>query len=103
MTRQSVRFVLAFVALAGSVPAAHAQFAVIDVASVTQLISEVQTLEQQLATARSQLAQAQQEYQAMTGGRGMQQLLSGTVRNYLPGDWPRCRGSRRGLLADIRY
>ncbi len=66
---------------------AHAQFAVIDVASVTQLVSEVQQLEQQVATARSQLAQAQSEYAAITGGRGMQLLLSGTVRNYLPTNW----------------
>src|SRR5579859_4809333 len=48
---------------------AHAQFAVIDIASVTQLVSEVQQLEQQVATARSQLAQAQSEYAAITGGR----------------------------------
>lgn len=68
-------------------PAAHAQFAVIDVAAVTQLVSEVQQLEQQLATARSQLVQAQAEFQVMTGNRGMQSLLAGTVRNYLPSDW----------------
>jgi len=68
-------------------PAAHAQFAVIDVAAVTQLVSQVQQLEQQLATARSQLSQAQAEFQAMTGSRGMQSLLGGTVRNYLPADW----------------
>jgi type IV secretion system protein VirB5 len=66
---------------------AHAQFAVIDVASVTQLISQLQTLEQQLDTARSELSQAQAQYQAITGARGMEQLLSGTNRNYLPGDW----------------
>jgi type IV secretion system protein VirB5 len=69
------------------VSVAHAQFAVIDVASVTQLMSEVQTLEQQLATARADLAQAQSAYQSTVGGRGMERLLSGTVRNYLPGDW----------------
>jgi type IV secretion system protein VirB5 len=66
---------------------AHAQFAVIDVASLGQLVNEVQQLEQQVATARSQLAQAQSEYAAITGGRGMQLLLSGTVRNYLPTSW----------------
>lgn len=66
---------------------AHAQFAVIDVASLAQLLNEVQQLEQQVATARSQLAQAQSEYAAITGGRGMQLLLSGTVRNYLPTSW----------------
>jgi len=66
---------------------AHAQFAVIDVASLVQLVQEVQQLDQQVATARSQLAQAQSEYAAMTGGRGMQLLLSGTNRNYLPTNW----------------
>lgn len=66
---------------------AHAQFAVIDVASVTQLVNEVRQLEQQVETARSQLLQAQNEYAAITGGRGMQNLLSGTLRNYLPTDF----------------
>jgi type IV secretion system protein VirB5 len=66
---------------------AHAQFAVIDVASVTQLISQLQTLEQQLDTARSELSQAQAQYQAITGARGMERLLSGTNRNFLPADW----------------
>ncbi len=71
----------------GGIPSAYAQFAVIDVASIGQLVQEVQQLEQQVQTARSQLSQAQAEYAAMTGGRGMQQLLSGTTRNYLPSDW----------------
>jgi type IV secretion system protein VirB5 len=66
---------------------ARAQFAVIDVASVTQLVSQLQTLEQQLATARGELAQAQAHYQAITGPRGMEQLLAGTDRNYLPANW----------------
>ena len=66
---------------------AQAQFAVIDVASIVQLVQEVQQLEQQVATARSQLLQAQSEYAAITGNRGMQNLLSGTLRNYLPTDW----------------
>lgn len=65
-------------------PAAHAQFAVIDVASIAQLIQQLQVLEQEVSTARSELAQAQATYQAMTGNRGMQNLLSGITRNYLP-------------------
>jgi type IV secretion system protein VirB5 len=60
---------------------------VIDVASIGQLIQEYQTLQQQLTTARSQLSQAQSEYAAMTGSRGMQTLLNGTTRNYLPSNW----------------
>jgi type IV secretion system protein VirB5 len=77
---------LGFVLLIATAPAARAQFAVIDVASLTQLLTEVQTLEQQLATARSQLTQAQAQFQALTGDRGMERLLSGVARNYLPAD-----------------
>jgi type IV secretion system protein VirB5 len=65
-------------------PSARAQWAVIDVSSIAQLMQQVQVLEQALNTARGQLAQAEQEYQSITGTRGMQNLLSGTVRNYLP-------------------
>jgi type IV secretion system protein VirB5 len=87
---------LAPLALLLSSPAAHAQFAVIDVASVTQLVSEVRQLEQQVATARSQLLQAQEEFQAMTGNRGLQSLLGGTLRNYLPPDWSTLQGALQG-------
>jgi type IV secretion system protein VirB5 len=68
----------------GVAPRAQAQFAVIDVSALAQLLQQVQTLNQALTTARGQLTQAQQEFQSMTGSRGMQNLLSGTVRNYLP-------------------
>lgn len=68
-------------------PAAHAQFAVIDVAAVTQLVTQVQDLEQEITVAREHLAEAETELRAMTGDRGMEQLLAGTNRNYLPGDW----------------
>jgi type IV secretion system protein VirB5 len=74
---------VAFV-LVGVAPRAHAQWAVIDVQALVQLMQQLETLNQELTTARSQLGQAQQEYQSMTGSRGMQNLLSGTVRNYLP-------------------
>ncbi len=87
MFLSSRRAVLLFIACAAWFHAAHAQFAVIDIASVTQLMSEVQTLEQQRATARADLSQAQATYQSTVGGRGMERLLSGTVRNYLPTDW----------------
>jgi type IV secretion system protein VirB5 len=90
-----VRALTVLLLLAGS-PAVHAQFAVIDVASLTQLMTQVQTLEQQLSTAREQLTQAQQQYQALTGERGMQQLLSGVTRNYLPADWAALEGAAQG-------
>lgn len=75
-------------------PPSYAQWAVVDVGAITQLIQEVTTLKEQLDTARSGLAQAQQQYQSMTGGRAMERLLSGTQRNYLPPDW-------QGLIATL--
>jgi type IV secretion system protein VirB5 len=90
----------ALVLLFGMSPAARAQFAVIDVASLSQLISQVQVLEQQLAAARGQLAQAQTEYQSITGERGMGRLLAGTVRNYLPSDWAALQNALQG---SVRY
>lgn len=108
MLNRQFRLFVALVALFTGMPAAHAQFAVIDVASLTQLISEVQTLAQQLETARNQLAQAQSEYQSITGARGMGQLLTGVTRNYLPPDWPTLQGALQGsasypaLSADLQ-
>jgi type IV secretion system protein VirB5 len=75
---------------------------------LSQLASEVRVLEQQLATARSELTQAQTEYQSITGARGMGNLLGGTVRNYLPPDWATLQGAFQGsalypqLAADLR-
>ncbi|MGH8133594.1 MAG: type IV secretion system protein [Steroidobacteraceae bacterium] len=96
MYQREVRFLVVFVTLFAGIPAAHAQFAVIDVASVAQLVSEVRTLEEQLVTARNQLTQAQAEFQAITGSRGMQLLLAGSVRNYLPPDWATLQGALPG-------
>jgi type IV secretion system protein VirB5 len=76
-----------------AVPAARAQFAVIDVGAITQLIAQVQILEDQLTTARDHLAQAQAEFVSITGGRGMEQLLRGTQRNYLPASWADLQGA----------
>src|ERR1700736_2361670 len=74
-------------------PAARAQFAVIDVGAITQLITQAQILEDQLTTARDHLAQAQAEFASITGGRGMERLLSGTQRNYLPASWADLQGA----------
>jgi type IV secretion system protein VirB5 len=73
---------------------AQAQFAVIDVGAITQLIVQVRQLEAALAVAQSSLTQAQQAYSAITGGRGMQLLLTGINRNYLPGTWAQLVGAQ---------
>ena len=73
--------------LTAGAPMAQAQFAVIDVAAVTQLVTEVQNLEQALTVAREHLTEAETELRSMTGDRGMERLLAGSNRNYLPADW----------------
>ena len=85
--RASKVAVAAAVAALVVAPASQAQWAVIDVGAIAQLIQQLYTMEQQLETLQSHYRQAQQEYQSITGSRGMQSLLSGTVRNYLPSDW----------------
>jgi type IV secretion system protein VirB5 len=80
----------------GVVRPAAAQWAVIDVASLAQLIQQYETMQQQLSTVQSHLAQARQQYAALTGGRGMERLLSGTQRNYLPSNWAALTGAMQG-------
>jgi type IV secretion system protein VirB5 len=92
-----------------AVQAAHAQLAVIDAPAILQLIQEVQTMEQEVQTARNQLTQAEQALQTMTGTRGMQLLLGGTTRNYLPTNWSQLMATAQGggggysaLASDVR-
>jgi type IV secretion system protein VirB5 len=59
---------------------AHAQFAVVDVGAIAKLTEEVLLLQRQLQEAQVQL-------QAITGRRGMESLLTGSDRNYLPSNW----------------
>jgi type IV secretion system protein VirB5 len=97
MRSLKIRMVAAcFIASLAATPAAWAQWAVVDAPAIVQLIQEVQTTAQQLQTARAQLLQAQQALQTMTGDRGMEQLLGGTVRNYLPSNWTQVTGALQG-------
>jgi len=81
------------IAAVGASPVSHAQWAVVDVGAIAQLVQQLSTMEQQLGTMQSHFRQAQQEYQSITGSRGMQNLLTGTVRNYLPADWQALQAS----------
>jgi type IV secretion system protein VirB5 len=107
-TRKIQLSLLCLVASSALMPAARAQWAVIDTPALAQLIQQVETTEQQLATARAQLLQAQQALQTTTGVRGMEQLLSGTIRNYLPSDWQQVTAALHGskgygsLSADVQ-
>src|SRR3954466_13898536 len=88
---------------------AHAQWAVIDVGAIAQLIEQIATLREQLETAKDQLNQAKEQYGAITGGRGMERLLSGVDRNDFPPDWQGFESALAGtgnrysaLAADVR-
>jgi type IV secretion system protein VirB5 len=72
---------------------------VVDAGAITQLIMQIRTLNQQLTTARDQLTQARDEFRSITGGRGMEQLLGGTVRNYLPPNWTELQGVLQGAAS----
>jgi len=77
----------------------HAAMPVVDVRALAQMAREMQVLQNQLTTARNQLTQAQQQFQSLTGRRGMEQLLSGVARNYLPPDWASLEATLRGSQA----
>jgi type IV secretion system protein VirB5 len=91
-------------------PAARAQWAVVDAPAIVQLIQQVQDMEKQLTLATTQLQTTQQGLQAITGNRGMDRLLGGMQRNYLPANWTQVTNAVQGqsmsgypgLSADVR-
>jgi type IV secretion system protein VirB5 len=92
----------------GAATTARAEWPVVDVSAIAQLVKQVQTLRQQLLTAQAQLQQASTALASITGSRGMQLLLSGTVRNYLPMSSAQLMSALQGggtyalLAADVR-
>ena len=89
-------FAACLIILGATAPAANAQWAVVDVQAIAQLIQEVKTMQQQLQTAQAQLLQARQALQSMTGDRGMELLVAGTPRNYLPSNWTQLASASQG-------
>lgn len=108
--RNSVmRFIVCVFLAPAAVAPAHAQWAVVDAPAIVQLVQQVQTMQQELQTARDQLAQAQLALRTTTGDRGMQRLAGGVMRNYLPTSWSQMTDAMRGaatghpaLTADVR-
>lgn len=87
-SKRSLPMLACLVGLAMALPS-HAQWAVVDVGAIAQLIQQVNYWKQQIQAMSSQLNQLQSTYNAMTGNRGMQNLLPMTPqqRNYLPTNW----------------
>lgn len=77
------------VALGTAPPSQATGIPVVDVAAIVQLIQQIGYWQQQIRAMAGQLQQLQQTYDAMTGGRGMEQLVPDTAeqRNYLPPDY----------------
>lgn len=86
----------------------RAQYSVVDFPATAQLVQGVQNMQQQIQLAQSQLQQAQYSLRTMTGDRGMELLLGGLTRNYLPTTWSQLNsasqggGTYTGLASDVR-
>lgn len=68
-----------------STPAMATGIPVIDAANLANAISQYQQMVQQLTQLKAQLEQAQQQYAALTGGRGMANLARST--GAIPRNW----------------
>jgi type IV secretion system protein VirB5 len=92
---RSVLLVVVFASF-GVVRPACAQWVVIDPTSLTQELIQVQQIAQEITLAQKTLNQVEQAYNSTTGNRGMQNLLSGVNRNYLPTNWTQLTGAMGG-------
>jgi type IV secretion system protein VirB5 len=88
MNKPLIGLILAIAALWSPLQA-RAGIPVIDVAAIAQLVQQVSYWQQQITGMQQQLTQLQQTHSALTGPRGMEQLLpvSELARNYLPPDY----------------
>lgn len=98
MTNVRRNLTAALLLLLASGGAANATMPVIDVAAITQLLQQIMAWDEQLQGMRAQLEQLHQTTSALTGPRGMEQLLrqSPAARNYLPADWAGLAGLAGG-------
>lgn len=82
----------------------RAQMSVVDVSAIRQLVLQISYWRQQIQAMSGQLAQLQQTHAALTGSRGMQQLLPqlAQAHDYLPADYAALRDAVQGLRADYQ-
>ena len=96
MSKLTVQGMIVVVLMCAAAAPASAQWAVVDAPAIIQLIQEVKEMDQEVQTAESQLSQAKQALATMTGDRGMEFLLSGITRNYLPSSWSQLSAAMTG-------
>lgn len=82
--------------LATPPPAAATGIPVVDVAAIAQMIEQYGQMVQQLEQLKAQLDQAKQAYAAITGGRGMENLLRNENRNVIPSSWQETLAQMQG-------
>ena len=85
-------------------PRADAALPVIDVASLGQLAQQINYWRQQITAMSNQLASLQRSYAALTGPRGLQNLLPTPerARNYLPHDMAQIAEVLNNVSADYQ-
>lgn len=105
---KSTALALAMAMTFGAMTPAHAAgVPVIDVASIAEAIRQYEQMVAQLEQLEGQLKQAQQQYESMTGTRGMEQLMGGENRQVIPTNWQETLalmggGEITGLAKEIR-
>lgn len=81
-------------------PAYASGIPVIDVAHIAETVMQYQEMIKQLETLNSQLNQAKQQYESLTGGRGMANLARST--GAIPKNWQETLASmQNGELGDL--
>lgn len=81
-------------------PAYASGIPVIDVAHIAETVMQYQEMIKQLETLNSQLNQAKQQYESLTGGRGMGNLVRST--GAIPKNWQETLASmQNGELGDL--
>lgn len=111
MKRLVTMLVVAVLVVGAGVPA-QAQFVVFDptnyaqnLKQVAHMLAQLRRMQDQLETARRQWETAQGQLQAMTGSRGMGNIVTEVSRQYIPRSWQEtlnAAGELRHLAEDIR-
>ncbi|MBS7545519.1 type IV secretion system protein [Ancylobacter oerskovii] len=88
-------------------PAMASGVPTVDVAAIAQMLQQFMVLQDQLKNMKSQLEEAQKQVNAMTGTRGMENVLKGENRNVIPTNWQETLavmngGEITGLAKSIR-
>lgn len=87
--KRVMSLVVAVTLAVGVVDTAQAQWAVVDVRAIFELRQQLNYWRQQITAMQQELTQLQATHSALTGPRGLQNLLtiSTAARNYLPTNW----------------